>query len=825
MKARITIIFLLLAIGFTQTALAQYEQKSFDAVRTDESIKIDGVIDEDIWCTVPVQTNFTQLRPNPGEAGAKRTEVRMVYDDDAIYISAVLYDKKEDIFNLLTNRDNIGNSDYFGVIIDPFKAGLNGVGLFVTVAGVQYDTRYSNGGNERIWRNDESWNAAWLSETKIYEDRWVVEYKIPYAVLRFDGKEVQDWGINFFRRSTSDNQDLHWNAIDPELDGFLNQAGVVKNLTNIETPTRLFFYPYVSTVVTRSTEQGFVKPQFNAGMDLKYGINDAFTLDMTLIPDFSGVRSDNQVLNLSPFEVRFNENRQFFTEGVELFSKAGLFYSRRIGGTFGHRPEDPTDREEVIITPQAAQLLNASKVTGRTSKGLGIGLFNAITDGTVITVQDTLTGELRDLEADPMTNFNVIVLDQNLKNNSSISLTNTNVSRWKKGDDANVSGLNLSLRDKSLTWRFRGAYSYSHIRYYSDDDRNVKDGFSYDLDFAKTRGNFQFNVRRNVDSRDYDINDLGFLRRANSIEHGANVSYNSFQPKGIFNNWNVRTGAEYSELFDPKTYTNFRVNLNADGQFRNFWSVGGFIRVDPRTNYDYFEPRTDGYYFKRDPSHSYGTNYSTDGRKNFRTNGRISFWERPSWEQTEFGFNHSERLRVGARFEISHRVNFTDKNNERGYVTKLYDDQDNLEDIIFGKRRVKNLENTLDSRYIFTNRMGLTFRMRHYWSRVDYKDYLKLQEDGELTDSDYTGMDGGESLHDRNYNAFNIDMEYNWQLAPGSEFKIIWKRQIYTDGNMPEVTFVDNFEDTWNAPNVDTFTFRLVYFVDYLNIKKIFQSS
>ena len=316
----ITILSLLMAAS----VFGQLQKRSFEATRTADKVKIDGVIDEAAWENARPLSDFTQRRPAPGNPSERKTEVLFLYDDDAIYIAAKMYENKDEIFNLLSNRDNTNNSDYFGVSIDPYQAGLNGVGLFVTVAGVQYDTRYSNGGNERIWRNDRDWNAVWWSATQIYDDHWVAEFKIPYAVLRFNSNAIQDWGINFVRVSNSINETSYWNPIDPEINGFLNQTGTVKNIRDVKAPTRLFFYPYVSTVISRSTEEGFATPQLNGGMDIKYGINDAFTLDMTLIPDFSGVRSDNQVLNLSPFEVRFDEQRQFFTEGVELFNKAGL---------------------------------------------------------------------------------------------------------------------------------------------------------------------------------------------------------------------------------------------------------------------------------------------------------------------------------------------------------------------------------------------------------------------------------------------------------------------------------------------------------------------
>lgn len=819
-------IFFLGVLGFTFTTFAQDVKKSFEAVRTTEKIKIDGIFDEEAWSEAPILTDFVQRRPSPGVASGRKSEIRFLYDDEAVYISAKLYEKREEVFNLLTNRDNIGNSDYFGVIIDPFKAGLNGVGLFVTVAGVQYDARYSNGGNERIWRNDNDWNAVWLSKTQIHDDYWTVEYKIPYAVLRFKSNDVQEWGINFFRKSTSLNEDSFWNPIDPEINGFLNQAGEVKNLQEIETPTRLFFYPYISTVISRSTATGFVTPQLNGGLDIKYGINDSFSLDATLIPDFSGVRSDNQVLNLSPFEVRFDEQRQFFTEGFELFNKAGLFFSRRVGRAFGHISGELRENEFIRSKPLAAQLLNASKVTGRTNSGLGIGFFNAISKATVIEVENSDTGEIREVEGDPLTNFNVIVLDQNLKNNSSVTLTNTNVWRGRDANDANTTGLNFSLNNKTLDWRLSGFYGYSQVISHDRETgaRSNKTGSKYNLNLAKTRGNFRFNVNRNVETDDYDINDLGFLRRANKIEHGGRISYNQFRPQGIFNSWTLRVNAQYNQLYEPTVFTNTFINFNANGQFRNFWWLTAEIGGSPRSSNDFFEARTSGYVFKRPGNKQYSISFRTDGRKRFSANGRIRFNRRAEWNQTGKSFNITGRIRVGERAEISQRVDVNSTKNDRGYVTRFFDNNGSLENVIFGIRDRKTLTTTTDARYIFTNRMGLTFRLRHNWDRVEYRDFLELTEDDRLLDSDYTGIDEttGDPLHDRNFNAFNIDMEYNWQFSPGSEIRAIWKRSIGTNDINTTLNFFENFDNTISAPNFDTITIRLVYFIDYLNIKKLF---
>ena len=820
-KKLISILFFCISIA----AAAQTTQKEFNAERALDKIKIDGILDEETWSNTKKLSGFTQRRPNPGKAATKDTEVMLSYDDEAIYVAAKIYEDRDSIFNFLTNRDNVGNADFFGIAIDPFKAGLNGVGLFVTSAGVQLDYLYSNGGDERFYRNDESWNAVWLSETKIYDDYWVAEFKIPYAVLRFDSKNIQEWGINFGRRSRSRNEYSYWNPIDPQIDGFLNQAGRVKNLKDIDSPTRLFFYPYISTVVSRSTQTGFVAPQLNGGMDIKYGLNDAFTLDMTLIPDFSGVRSDNQILNLSPFEVRFDEQRQFFTEGVELFNKAGLFYSRRIGATFGNMTEDLDPREVIRSRPQAAQLINASKISGRTNSGLGIGFFNAVTDRTYVQVENEETGEVREVEADPLTNFNILVLDQNLKNNSSVTFTNNSVLRAKNGDDANVTGINLSLNDKSLTWRLRGFYGYSQIarRAIEGGAADLKTGFKYNLEFSKQRGNFQFELGRNVESNDYDINDLGFLRRANRLDHRLELSYRQFEPKGIWNDYSYRLELEHRELYQPNDFAEFQTSGSFSGSFRNFWSVSLDARATPVPSNDYFEAREDGYVFVRPEDFSVGTRLSTDRRKNLFISSRVRFWQRPEWDQTDKFINLNARLNIGSRFQVSHGIDLSRRDKERGYVTKLRDDQGQLTNVVIGQRDVQNLTNTLSSSYIFNNRMGLTFRLRHYWSRVLYSDYYDLAQDGAMSPIDYDGLDdNGNPLHDRNFNQFNIDMEYNWQFLPGSEIRIIWKRAIGTDDGQTELDFLENFGNTVAAQNFDTITVRLVYFIDFLKVRSLF---
>jgi hypothetical protein len=351
--------------GFAQSTVTP--PKSLEAVRTLHTIQIDGELNDADWQTASPATDFIQLEPDPGKPALERTEVKILYDDVAIYVGAVMFDTSgKEINTELSERDALKNADWFGIFIDCYRDGLNGVGMIITASGVENDAKYS------VFGEDFTWDAVWSCRVKVEAHRWTAEFRIPYSALRFPSDEEQTWGINFGRFITHSREKSFWNEIDPEVNGFLNQAGVLTGIKNIKPPIRLSLYPYVAAYYENYYDKEH-KPSensygFNGGMDLKYGINDAFTLDMTLIPYFGQVQSDAEILNLSPFEVRFDEKRQFFTEGTELFNKGDLFYSRRVGGRplLYYDVDDMTAENEVVKeNPAQSQLINATKLSGR----------------------------------------------------------------------------------------------------------------------------------------------------------------------------------------------------------------------------------------------------------------------------------------------------------------------------------------------------------------------------------------------------------------------------------------------------------------------------
>ena len=403
--------------------------KSIEAIKAEQAPKIDGELNDIAWEKAPVLTDFIQNFPNYGSPSSVKTTVKILYDNSAVYIGAYLYDNPSLIRKQITARDEEQQTDvdYFSVFFDTYNDKQNGFQFLVTSMNVQTDARLGPnlGGGDFFNYGDKTWDAVWDSKIKMKPDGWVVEMKIPYISLRFAKKDIQDWGLQFSRFTRRNNETSFWNPVDPTINGFVNQFGEYKNLKNILPPLRLSLSPYVTSGIRVTPENNGKHTEWlrNGGMDVKYGVNESFTLDATLIPDFGQVVSDNVINNLSPFEVKFEEHRPFFTEGTEIFNKAGLFYSRRVGATpKGYNSilqiAEANPNLEIVKNPTVTQLYNAIKFSGRTKHKLGIGIFNAVAAPMNAIIKDKTNGTEVKIQTEPLTNYNILVLDQALKGRS-----------------------------------------------------------------------------------------------------------------------------------------------------------------------------------------------------------------------------------------------------------------------------------------------------------------------------------------------------------------------------------------------------------------------
>lgn len=819
----------LLIIIFQQYLFSQAQPRQLPAKRTTSAIKIDGILDDAAWKeTVPV-TNFIEQRPTPGrvESNINRTEVYLLYDNTSVYVGGYCHEKtKDSISRELIGRDKVGVNDFVGITLDTYNDKINAVGFYITPYGEQFDLRYSP------TNEDLSWSAVWHSAAKINADGWSFEMRIPYSALRFVSKENQTWGLNIIRRRNKTGQQFTWSPLDPKVSGFVNQEGEWTGISKIDAPVRLSFSPYLSSYVNHyKPDTKEWRTSINGGMDVKYGISESFTLDMTLVPDFGQVQSDNQVLNLSPFEVRYNENRSFFTEGTELFNKGNLFYSRRIGNTPIHYGDVQdtnsvyphiNPNEKFLKNPQASKLINATKISGRTRKGLGVGFFNAITKPMYAELEDA-SGQKRKIETNPLTNYNIVVLDQNLKNNSSISFINTNVLRSGADYDANVSAALFNINNKKNTFNGNGKFAVSHL---TKPIGSSTTGYAQSLSFGKTGGRWNFQIFEDIADEKYNINDMGILFSNNYIDHYFWSGYRWIQPKDWYNRVQVNFNAGYSRICknfpDQKRnekFQRFNTNVNANAQLKNLWWAGVFLGYIPEGN-DFYEPHQPGWSFRVSERVQYSAWFETNSAKKYSASVNYFGAARRLFESHTHEISYYHRYRFSDKFSLSQEVYYNPFKNDAGFYSKYYEKDPGgnrvLKDIIFSRRDRTTVENVLQAKYNFNNTSGLTFRARHYWSKVQQKQLYDLTVFGRLTPTKHTNI----AMEDQNFNIFNIDAVYTWQFAPGSFINIVWKDQSLLFNNDAYSDYFKNIDKTLSEPQSNNLSVKIIYYIDYLDFKK-----
>jgi hypothetical protein len=800
-------LILIFAISFYSALCADTTKVAF-AVRTASPPKIDGILDE-IWNSAKPITDFAQFTPHYNVATTQKTDVRILYDDNAIYVFANLFDTSPDsILKQLGNRDDDNlNADYFGIEFDTYNNQLDAYSFMVYSSGVQADSR----------EFDDTYNAVWESKTKITENGWTAEYKIPYSALRFPTTDIQTWGMEIYRNIRRIREMDYWALLIKGSQNDLVYWGKLKGLENIKAPIRLSFNPYISGGLENYKYDKWNNSEnswsFAGGLDLKYGINESFTLDMTLMPDFSQVQSDNKVKNLSAFETVYNEQRPFFNEAIDLFSKGNLFYSRRIGRTpHGfYDVENVLDSGETIKTnPTQSQLLNATKVSGRNRKGLAIGFFNAIVNDTWATIKKT-DGSTRRILTEPLANYNILVFDQALKNNSSIFLSNSNYTRDKDFHNSNVTVGGFNLVDKTNSWSINGSGGISQRYYRGSIPAGIEKpipGFKYALSAGKVNGKFKFALNNSIVNNHYNANDVGLTLYNNFINNNINVSYNIYEPfwilRELSNNFSINNSINYS----TKDISGFELNYNFWCTLKNYLSIWGQYGATIYEGYDYYEPRVEGRFFRKKKTNGFSLGFSSDYRKTFALDGNIGYYNTPAFNDKFKELTLSPILRVSNHFLFKYSFSIYNQSNEKGFATLSQDT------IIFGNRDVTTITNSFEGKYIVINDLSISLRARHYWSKGVYDQYFQLLNDGSLSE---LNTDFAQNF---NYNSFNIDFVVSWQFAPGSNLSFVWKKEILNESDVIINNFNKNFSNTFEQPQWNTFSIKAIYYLDYQYLKK-----
>jgi hypothetical protein len=457
-----------------------------------------------------------------------------------------------------------------------------------------------------------------------------------------------------------------------------------------------------------------------------------------------------------------------------------------------------------------SRIINATKINGRTKSGLGIGFLNSITKKSFATVRNE-DGVERNIQTAPLTNYNVIVLDQSLKNNSYLSFTNTNVTRGNDYYDANVSATNFRFSDKSNNYAIGGKAVVSHRYGFPDQENDT--GFNTSLWLGRTSGNFLYSLRHRLESDNYNPNDMGFNRSPNDHATSVNFEYVEYDPFYKFLNFNAEFSVNYYRLYNPNVFTGMEIESSVRATFKNFLTTRIWYDFSPTERKDFNETRTFERFVYQPKYHSTGLSLYTDSRKRFRISGWFYYALTSEDHRNSISVSLAPRVRISDRLSLSTSITGRNSNNSVGYVSS-----DDI-DINFGVRDIRTITNVFTTKFSFSKNMDLYFRMRHYWSSAEYSEYKKLLTNGRLAPTEYYDN------HDVNYNAFNIDMVYRWIFSPASEFSIVWKSSALNNGQTVEYNYPSNFINTFDAPRDNSISFKVLYYLDYLMLTRLKKSS
>ncbi len=773
--------------------------KSAIAIRTSGGINLDGYLNEPDWEKAPEITGFRQVEPFEGEPESQRTVVKTLYDDEAVYFGFWCHDTEpEKISAILTRRDRWAESDQVSVRIDSHHDHQNAYYFSVNAAGVLRDLYLFN----NVY-DDESWDAVWEADAKIHDWGWTAEFKIPYSALRFSPAEEYTWGFQLGRFLPRNQEQQRWQFVPQTQIQGISNYGHLTGIKGIEPPGRLETLPYLAaTGIKEPKSQGNpdgLKSLSDLGVDFKYGLSSAFTVDATINPDFGQVESDESVLNLSTFETFYEEKRPFFLEGFELFRPLYFdqFYSRRIGGA----PRGSIDSADYFIdSPRNVSILGASKLTGKTAGGTSIGFLNAVTADEKAEYAAVGSGNIYESTVEPLANYSVLRLKQDVFGQSYIG-TMITAANQKDLTDAYSGSADwiIYLPNKNYYWQGQAVTTYNGP---GTKGAAVMSGINKDGG-KNIRGNVMFDYL----DRKVDFNRLGFLNENGTFGFSGWLQARSNKKFSVFHFMNINFNGWYNEYLDGWRHDNGG-NFNTNIKFsNNWWFYAGQGWNGSR--YDLRETRG-GMPWKKESGSSFWTGGQTDVAKSI---------------YLEFGYDHG-RNRGGKYDEYSLWVVTRPKSNlELSFGTDWGGNKDarfwvgtGVDGLpVFRPLDMNEFDISMRGIYTFTRNLSLQWYSQLYFSAGAYDEkYYRLVAPENMEEVDPDLYEINQRRGDFNYKSLNINLIMRWEFRPGSTFYVVWTqaRDRYDTG-VPEndytFDFSRDFDKMFNLPLTNTFLAKVSY--------------
>jgi hypothetical protein len=804
-------VFIILSMPLLLTAKSVEAPKPepVTAHRAGEPIKIDGVLEEEVWKDEGFK-DFIQTDPIDGAEPSEKTSVWVAYDDESLYVAAYLYDSDpESIQGRMGRRDDLVDSDWFIFAVDPYFDRRTGYQFAVNPSGSIVDWTLYNDVN-----NDTTWNGVWDWASHLNGNGWSVEIKIPFDQLRFPKKDDYVWGVNFRRVILRKNERLAYAWVPKEDSAYVSRFAELRGIKGIDPGMHIEVLPYAVGQAHFSPKQEGnpfeTGEEFlgDAGFDFKVGLKSNLTLDASVNPDFGQVEVDPAVINLSAYETYYEEKRPFFIEGANIFNAFGsggvhmnaninwpdpsLFYSRRIG----RAPQGPVTRSGYIDYPAASTILGAFKLTGKIFNGWDIGFVNALTSREYAEVDSE--GTRYQDEVEPLTYYGALRVQKDFNEGAQgigflVSSVNRDLENQTLEDLLNRDAFSLavdgwSYLDKKRTWvvsawaggtRVQGSQAAiyglqnSSLHYFQrpdashvevNEDATHMSGWGGRFQLAKQRGNFLLSFALGALSPGFDPNDIGFQSSASDVIN-AHLLAGYFQPHPgkVFRNWLVYGGPFGNHDFGGnKTWEG--VLLLFEGEFLNYWGFETMFACNPET---YSNTLTRGGPLALVPfGYQVDVSLSSDSRKALVFSMDNSFYNRP-----DEGFNLNSNVSLNwkplSNINLSVGPGLYIKESDIMWVTRV---DDSLMTETYGTRYVFGgiKQNTLYAEirlnWTFTPRVTLQLYLQPFIAVGEYDDFKELAQPGTREYNLYG--EGGSSIgYEGGY--YHVDPD---GAGPASEF-------------------------------------------------------
>lgn len=845
-----------------------YPKKIYTTFEVSIPPEIDGAIDDEAWSRVPWEGGFQMYEPYDDRPATQETKFKVVIDRENIYIAIRAFDTAPDsIVRRLTRRDDI-DGDMVAFQMDSYHDLQTAFTFFISAAGSKSDAYETEDGDNM----DDTWNPIWWVKTRVDDQGWTAEAKIPFSQLRFDRSSGGVWGFQVAREIFRSSETSLWQPMSRESPGWVHLMGELHGLQDIDPKKQAEIIPYAlggSEWYEKDNEDPFRADGYrrilNAGLDAKLGITNNFTLDLTVNPDFGQVEADPSDVNLTAFETFFEEQRPFFIEGknifdfdLAVFNMGNMFYSRRIG----RRPHHYPDLEEGAYArvPEFTNILGAAKITGKTRNGLSLGVMESVSSGMYAEI-DT-EGKRTSQTVEPLTNYFASRVSKEFnKGNTILGAMFTSTNRFNDEEhldylhsSAQSGGLDFQqyFKDRKYLISFSAYMSQvngseealirtqrSPVHFFQrpdanylvlDSTRTSLSGYGASLRMGKQSGRFNYMLFLTATSPGLELNDLGFLTSTDEIFQIFWMGYRFNEPFSIFRRASINMN-QWSGWDFGGNHQMLGVNINGHAEFTNLWNLGFFVSTDA----DVLSNAT----LRGGPSiilpgdFSTSLFLSTSSRKKLEAELELHYQLGYEDSGSRYGLEFGLGYKPISNLNISITPEFSYRQWELQYVEQQHFNTNDR--YIFGAIDQKTLSMSIRLDLILTPELTIQFWGQPFIASGDYNEFKYIRDPKadhfrdryHMYDASELSYDATEDMYniaesesgltyefenpDFNIKEFLANLVFRWEYRPGSFIYLVWSQS--RSGFDPYGAFQldKNINDIWDIHPTDAILLKLSY--------------